>query len=1038
MAGSTSTVTFAFLCLFSWLTFQLCIRTAGSAKLLCIPSEQEALLQFKQNLLDPWNRLQSWSGNNSDCCTWEGVVCNSVTGHVLELHLGSFPSFQQFHYFGPSETDKRRRFGGEVNPCLLDLKHLNHLDLSSNDFGGMSIPSFIGSMRSLTYLNLSKAGFGGKIPYQLGNLSNLLYLDLKTTRDPPKFSGKIPSEIGNLTNLIHLNLGSENDRVDLFAENLQWLSTLSSLEYLDLTNANLSKASDWLWVTHKLPALKELHLFNCPLHYDNQPSTINFSSLVNLDLSYTNHFEASFIPKWIFGLKKLNSFQLAGNHFQDSIPHDIQNLTMLENIDLSENLFNSSIPSWLYSLNHLKSLNLNKNNLHGTVSNDIANLTSIVSLNLMDNHLEGKFPTSFASLCNLRKIYLSFTKCNQKVSEILEILSECVSDQLENLVIVHSKLSGNLTDKIGVFKNLVQLDLQDNSIQGILPRSLGKLSSLEYLSISKNQFQGNPFEIVGQLSKLQILYLGFNQFQGVVTQAHFPNLTRLMLLDAPKGQLTLKVNSNWTPPFQLRRLLLKSWRLGPNFPTWIRSQKDLQQLDLTNTSISDSIPSWFWSTCSNAYWVCLYQNQLYGDLSKSLENPISIESVDLSSNHFSGQLPYLSPDVVDIDLSMNSFSGSIARFLCQKQGEPTKLEFLNLKSNKLSGEIPDCWMMQQDLLIVELANNSFTGNIPASMGSLVGLKSLQLGNNKISGKFPPFLKNFSQLVSLDLGKNKISGTIPSWIGEKLTNLKILSLRSNKIFGQIPLGICKLEFLQFLDLAENNFTGHIPKCFKNLKAMARKNASADSRFHYIGKNGTSSIVTANLYIKGADMEYGTILGLVTNIDLSNNKLSGDIPTEITSLLALLSLNLSKNFLNGQIPKNIGNMGALESLDLSRNQLFGEIPTSIANLSFLSKLNLSFNNLSGKIPTGTQLQSFEESSFIGNNLCGLPLYNSCITHHINNKYKGGGHEINWFYVSMAFGFIVGFGGFVGPLFLYRSWRYAYFQFIDNMWYKVRYCL
>ena len=70
-----------------------------------------------------------------------------------------------------------------------------------------------------------------------------------------------------------------------------------------------------------------------------------------------------------------------------------------------------------------------------------------------------------------------------------------------------------------------------------------------------------------------------------------------------------------------------------------------------------------------------------------------------------------------------------------------------------------------------------------------------------------------------------------------------------------------------------------------------------------------------------------------------------------------------------------MRALESIDLSANQFDGEIPQSISNLTFLSFLNFSNNNLVGKIPSSTQLQSFDASSFTGNELCGPPLLKNC---------------------------------------------------------------
>ncbi|XVE63081.1 hypothetical protein DITRI_Ditri06bG0171200 [Diplodiscus trichospermus] len=134
--------------------------------------------------------------------------CNNLTGHVNELHLrASLPD----DYAAEAEWDAyyRSRLGGKINPSLLDLEHLNILDLSNNDFGGVQIPEFICSLKSLTYLNLSRANFLGAIPHNLGNLSKLHYLDL-------------------------------GENYQLEAKTLQWVSSLSSLQYLDLSEANLS------------------------------------------------------------------------------------------------------------------------------------------------------------------------------------------------------------------------------------------------------------------------------------------------------------------------------------------------------------------------------------------------------------------------------------------------------------------------------------------------------------------------------------------------------------------------------------------------------------------------------------------------------------------------------------------------------------------------------------------------------------------------------------------------------------------------------
>ncbi|CAL9042493.1 unnamed protein product, partial [Musa banksii] len=143
------------------------------------------------------------------------------------------------------------------------------------------------------------------------------------------------------------------------------------------------------------------------------------------------------------------------------------------------------------------------------------------------------------------------------------------------------------------------------------------------------------------------------------------------------------------------------------------------------------------------------------------------------------------------------------------------------------------------------------------------------------------------------------------------------------------------------------------------------------FNGSGSYGESIVITA----KGYDIQYTTILSLVTSIDLSNNNLSGEIPRELTKLHGLHFLNLSKNHLGGTIPGKIGFMEQLESLDLSMNNLTGEIPSSLSSLTFLSHLNLSHNNLSGRIPTaGGQMSTFlgDPSIYDGNEyLCGTPL-------------------------------------------------------------------
>ncbi|KAK4575903.1 hypothetical protein RGQ29_026742 [Quercus rubra] len=984
-----------------------------SDQVRCIESERQALLKFKQDLKDPLNRLVSWAGDG-DCCQWVGVVCHNVTGHVHELRLRSFPLVDD------SASYERSGLGGKINPSLLDLKHLIYLDLSNNYFHYTQIPKFLGSMGSLRYLNLSSAGFGGLIPHQLGNLSNLHYLDLGG---------------------FYYN--------DLNVMNLQWLSGLPLIQHLDLSGVNLSKASDWLQEINKFPSLSELQLSYCDLSSFIPPiPSINFSSLTTLDLSVNRFVKNNLIPSWVFGLHNLVSLDLASTGLQGPIPVGLQNMTSLVRLDLSSNNFNSSIPNWLFSFNRLEFLYLDFNNLQGTISSSIGNLTSAIGIRMSFNELGGKIPRSLGNLCNLKEIDLSFNKLSQEISKLLESSSKCASNGLEILDLTEAQLSGHLTDElIGQFINLVQLSLRNTSISGPIPESIGNLSSLKFLDLAKNQLNGTLPHSFGQLSKLESLNIDFNMLEGVVSELHFANLTRLTQLHASQNQLenqlTLEVSHNWIPPFQLYQLGLRSWNLGPKFPSWLCSQKHLWHLDISNTNVSDVVPPLFWNMSSQFMILNLSHNLMYGEIPNILMAFLDRPTFDMSSNHFNGSLPLISSNVTILDLSNNLLSGSISHFLCYKMNVPKQMEYLNFEKNLLSGEIADCWMMWQSLSALNLGNNNFIGSIPASIGSLIDLRYLHLHDNKFSGKLPSSLKNCKELVTIDIGENEFVGSIPSWIGQ-LSNLLILIIRSNNFHGLMPKEVCALTSLQILDLSHNKLFGGIPTCVMNFSAMTTTNSSKIAFYLYgfsMGYAEYEHFESAFLVMKGRVVEYGSILGLVKSIDLSKNNFSGEIPNEVTSLQGLQSLNLSFNIFIGRIPESIGVMRSLESIDFSVNQLSGEIPPSLSSLNFLSQLNLSNNKLIGKIPSSTQLQSLNASSFIGNELCGPPLTDNCTLNDVNPNIENkgskdtGGLEVDWFYVSMALGFVVGFWVLWGPFLLNKQWRILYFQFLDRMEYKLR---
>ena len=203
---------------------------------------------------------------------------------------------------------------------------------------------------------------------------------------------------------------------------------------------------------------------------------------------------------------------------------------------------------------------------------------------------------------------------------------------------------------------------------------------------------------------------------------------------------------------------------------------------------------------------------------------------------------------------------------------------------------------------------------------------------------------------------------------------------------------------------------------------------------------SYTLNISLMWKGVEQGFGNPELKLKSIDLSSNKLTGEIPKDIAYLVGLVSLNLSRNNLRGKIPSEIGNLSSLESLDLSRNHISGGIPFSLSQIDFLGKLDLSHNSLSRRIPSGRHIDTFDGSCFEGNNdLCGDQVNKSCPGDGDERREKvgegetmNGDEESDWYealYMSMGIGYFTGFWGLLGPILLSRSSRNAYLSFLNR---------
>ncbi|XAR72930.1 hypothetical protein NMG60_11019740 [Bertholletia excelsa] len=230
------------------------------------------------------------------------------------------------------------------------------------------------------------------------------------------------------------------------------------------------------------------------------------------------------------------------------------------------------------------------------------------------------------------------------------------------------------------------------------------------------------------------------------------------------------------------------------------------------------------------------------------------------------------------------------------------------------------------LIILDLSNNNFSGEIPPSLSSLVNLQSLDLRSNSFYGEIPPSISALKSLETLDFSRNRFSGFLPE-------NLNLLTGLRN------------------LDLSYNHFAGKIPKLPPNLLELAIK---ANSLSGYLMKSSFDGLTRLAV------------------IELSENKLSGTIPSWLFLLPSLQQVDLANNsFTRIDIWKPTNPRSGLVAVDLSFNRIGGEVPINFADYPVLSSLSMSYNRLRGPIPEDLgKKESLKRLFLDGNYLTGTP--------------------------------------------------------------------
>ncbi|GAY46859.1 hypothetical protein CUMW_100250, partial [Citrus unshiu] len=595
---------------------------------------------------------------------------------------------------------------------------------------------------------------------------------------------------------------------------------------------------------------------------------------------------------------------------------------------------------------------------------------------------------------------LSFLRRNGEKDDLEFVNSLVNASRLELLAFNINNFGGMLPEAVGSLSTQLKiLSVENNQFFGNIPSGLRNLVNLELLHLGDNQFKGQIPGTIGDLLKLQRLTLQGNKFLGEIPPS-IGNLTLLTTLNFGENMLEGSIPSSLGKCQNIALLDLSNNNLSGTIPTEVIRLSSLSiYLDLSQNQLNGPFPSNF-GVLKNLGVIDISENKLSDDIPNSLEN------LNLSFNHFEGEVPikgvfnnssaisldgndnlcggiselHLStcsikeskqsrarslkpiiPIVAGILLVMTSWLSRVNELVGKvpgKLGSLSKLRILIVHLNSLSGEIPSSLGNLSSLQVLSAAENQFVGQIPETMSQLKRMRYILLAVNKLSGEIPFSIYNLSSLNYICVPLNQLQGTLPSDLGFTLPNLEQLNLGDNQFAGPIPASISNASNLMTLLIDMNGFSGKVPS-LENLLKLRRVSIFTN----HLGNGEKDDLEFVNSLVNASRLELleigdnnfgGMLPEAVGNLSIrlgklsvAENQLFGNIPSGLRNLVNLELLDLGDNQFTGRIPGR--NLTSLAILDFAENMLEGSIPSSLGKCQNLILLDLSKNNLSGTIPT-----------------------------------------------------------------------------------------
>ncbi|GAB5366187.1 hypothetical protein AAMO2058_001123200 [Amorphochlora amoebiformis] len=617
----------------------------------------------------------------------------------------------------------------------------------------------------------------------------------------------------------------------------------------------------------------------------------------------------------------------------------LDQLTSLENLNLSHNLVRYLPQNVFRYLSALKSIDLSHNSLHVLHGHTFSNLLNLTFLDVSHNDLIELPKALLQNMGKLRHIYINANRLSRLSDGFFSSLTS-----LRKACISRNNLQNIPARSFAKCRNLEDLDLSFNRIRDLDPKSFLCLPGLTRLRLDDNCIQTFSTNLFDSLECLQELGISGNNISEI-SRDLFRSLTSVRVVEADRNRF-LQVDESLHNMGALEHLSLGENSIRNISAFAFRANHNLMFLSLVNNSI-EVLPRDVFIANHNLKTLHLSHNQLK-------------------------DLPNLPPSLHNLIASANK----IQRLEAMLRGLHS-LQILDLHDNKISEIFPDSLRDLRSLQALNLAGNRISYLTRGTFHSLTSLRSINLNRNSVSEVPHGVFEGAPQLVEINLFENNISAVYDGAF-RGIKELKHLHISRNQIRSLSKDVFENLDNLEYLSLFENDISELHPDCFKPLKKL---------KFLSLHKNRLSSIPKElfqhNNNLQCLHLSYNSLSSLHPDtfqslenlqiLSLDHNRLgnpgirtenpgippgdppevSGDSgvgvatgipPGVFRNLKSLQHLSLSNNGLRGWDLGVFAGLENLQQLKIQENNISTLDTTSFEGLRGLKMLNISKNNLS----------------------------------------------------------------------------------------------